>query len=209
MKFSKVKIILDQKIGRHEPNFDAQQLMAPFKLGNRKELLEMNDNPRLGGVMILIFNKDGNAHLSLIRRPEYEGVHSAQIAFPGGQKDESDSNIQETAIRETFEEVGVILTPEDILGKISQVYIPPSKFLVTPFVAVLDENPVFKKDDFEVAEILEVPLSLLFDHSIIKTGTVDVGSKGMKMSVPYFDVYGHKVWGATAIMLSEFKAIFQ
>lgn len=209
MEFSAFKIRLHKKIGTHRYNHEAQQLMAPFKLGNRTELLEMNNNPRLGGVLILVFNKGGKAYLSLIRRPEYDGVHSGQIAFPGGQKDDSDSNIQETALRETFEEVGVLLKPENILGKISQVYIPPSKFLVTPFVAVLDENPVFNKDDFEVAEVLEVPLSLLFDDSIIKSGTVDIGSKGMKMTVPYFDVFGHKVWGATAIMLSEFKAILQ
>lgn len=209
MDFLSFKNKLKQRIGNHQPKPDAQQLMAPFKLGNRKVLMEMNDNPRLGGVMILVFNKENKAHLTLIRRPEYDGVHSGQIAFPGGQKDDTDKDIGETALRETFEEVGIRISTGKVLGQISQVYIPPSKFLVTPFVAVLDEYPVFKKDDFEVAEVLEVPVSVLFDKAIIKQGNVDVGSQGMKMKVPYFDIFGHKVWGATAIMLSEFKAIMQ
>ena len=209
MDFLSFKTTLERTIGNHLPHPDAQQLMAPFKLGNRNVLLEMNNNPRLGGVMILVFNKQNKAHFALIRRPEYDGVHSGQIAFPGGQKDETDHDIKETAIRETFEEVGVQLRSNQILGKISQVYIPPSKFLVTPYVAVLDACPVFKKDDFEVAEVLEVPISILFDDSIIKDGQVNVGSQGMKMNAPYFDIFGHKVWGATAIMLSEFKAILK
>ena len=209
MEFIEFKEKLENLIGKRVPGLEAQQLMSPFKLRNRQDLLGMNKTPRLGGVMILVFNKNEKAHFVLIRRPEYDGVHSGQIAFPGGQKDDSDKDIEETALRETFEEIGVSSEKLKILGPISQVYIPPSKFLVTPIVAVLDENPVFKKDYFEVSEVLEVPVSVLFNDDIIKSGPVYVGNNGATMEVPYFDILGHKVWGATAIMLSEFKAIMK
>lgn len=209
MDFYTFRDQLSSKIPSYSPNFQAQQLMAPFKMGNRIDMLNLNKNPRLGGVMIFVFNKRNKAHLALIRRPEYDGVHSGQIAFPGGKMDDSDADIQETAIRETFEEIGVPKSKMEILGPISQVYIPPSKFLVTPFVTICNESPVFNKDDFEVEEVLEVPIALLFDDSIVKHGEVNVGNQGYSLSAPYFDVFGHKVWGATAIMLSEFKAIMK
>ena len=209
MEFLKFKKKLANQIGQNVSNSDAQQLMSPFKNGNRNVLLEMNKTPRMGGVMLLVYNKDQKAHFTLIRRPEYDGVHSGQIALPGGQMDKEDNDIQDTALRETFEEVGVFASKIQVLGQISQVYIPPSKFLVTPFIGIMDEYPSFIKDDYEVAEVLEVPISLLFDDSIIKSGPVNVGKEGYTMKVPYFDIFGHKVWGATAIMLSEFKAIMK
>jgi 8-oxo-dGTP pyrophosphatase MutT (NUDIX family) len=198
---------LHQNIGQSDP--DAQQRMAPFKLGDRSQALQEDPNPRLSAVMILIYSKNNDAHLALIERPVYDGVHSGQIAFPGGKKDPSDKNLQITALRELEEEIGITSENIKVLGQISKVYIPPSQFLVTPFVGILTGEPNFKKDDFEVKSIIELPLKMLFDHSIIKTGTVPVGNRNMKMKAPYFDVYGHKVWGATAIMLSEFKAILK
>ena len=111
---------------------------------------------------------------------------------------------------ELEEEVGVRSELVDVLGEISPVYIPPSKFLVSPFVGILKTTPVYKKDDFEVKDIIELPVSLLFDDAIIKHGKVSVGrNSATQISAPYFDVYGHKVWGATAIMLSEFKAMMK
>lgn len=202
----------DRMIGRISgtaPLYDQEQSMSPFKANDRKALLNDNPNPRLGAVMMLVFNKDGKAHFSLIKRPVYDGVHSGQIAFPGGSKDDEDKSMEETALRELYEEVGIKANEVEIIGQIEKVYIPPSKFLVTPFVGVLDGSPSFAKDDFEVEEIIEVPMSLLFDESIVKQGHVNVGKDNFKLKVPYFDIFGHMVWGATAIMLSDFKAIMK
>lgn len=202
----------DRMIGRISgtaPLYDQEQSMSPFKANDRIALLNDNPNPRLGAVMMLVFNKDGKAHFSLIKRPVYDGVHSGQIAFPGGSKDDADKSMEETALRELYEEVGIKANEVEIIGQIEKVYIPPSKFLVTPFVGVLDGSPSFAKDDFEVEEIIEVPMSLLFDESIVKQGHVNVGKDNFKLKVPYFDIFGHMVWGATAIMLSDFKAIMK
>lgn len=197
---------LDQKL--KESRYNVKDKMGAFYMGDRIKMLQANPNPRLSAVMMLIYNKNNQAHFTLIERPTYDGVHSGQIAFPGGSKDPEDKSLQQTALRELFEEVGVKDNVK-IIGSLSEVYIPPSKFLVTPYVGTLDYTPSFKKDDFEVESIIEVPLSIIFDDSIVKNGNVSVGKNGMKMKVPYFDIFGHMVWGATAIMLSEFKAIMQ
>lgn len=195
------------KIG--DNNFEAQKNMAPFTVKDRNQMLGANPNPRLSAVMILVFNKEDKAHFSLIERPKYDGVHSGQIALPGGSKDDEDYDLEQTALRELEEEIGVNPLEVNVIGKISEVYIPPSKFLVTPYVALLNNYPNYVKDDFEVEQIIDVPISLLFDDSIVKNGNVNVGANNLKMKVPYFDIYGHMVWGATAIILNEFKAIMK
>lgn len=188
-----------------EPPFENG--MAPFKKADRDAMLTQNPNPRLGGVYIMLYQKENTPHFALIRRPEYDGPHSAQIALPGGQKDDTDANIHYTALRELEEEVGIAKSSVELLGELSQVYIPPSKFLVTPVVGFLSGEAQFKKDDYEVAEIIEVPLTMLLDDSLVKKGTVQVSGGNMKMKVGYFDIYGHMVWGATAIILNEFKHV--
>ncbi|MGB1003786.1 MAG: NUDIX hydrolase [Salibacteraceae bacterium] len=184
------------------------ELMGEFYMGDRIKMLNANPNPRLSAVMIMLYEKNKETYFTLIERPKYDGVHSGQIAFPGGSKDENDKNLEYTAVRELNEEVGI--TDEiEIIGSLSEVYIPPSKFLVTPFIGVLKNKPTYIKDDFEVETIIETPLSLILDDSIVKKGWVHVGNNKLKMKVPYFDIYGHMVWGATAIILSELKAILK
>jgi 8-oxo-dGTP pyrophosphatase MutT (NUDIX family) len=181
--------------------------MAPFKKRDRDTMLTQNPNPRLGGVYIMLYQKEGAPHFALIKRPSYDGPHSAQIALPGGQKDDTDSDIFYTALRELEEEVGIPKDQVNQIGVLSKVYIPPSKFLVTPVVGYLSGEALFKKDDYEVDEIIEVPLSMLLDDSLVKKGTVQVSGGNMKMKVGYFDMYGHMVWGATAIILNELKHV--
>lgn len=180
-------------------------IMAPFRTGDRDKMLLTNPNPRLSAVVMLLFPKNGLTHFALIRRPDYDGVHSGQMAFPGGKMDDSDSDLNFTATRELQEEVGIHPSEVSLIGELEKVYIPPSKFLVTPFIGMMPDYPTFVKDDYEVAQIVEVPITQLFDESNVKQGTVNVGPQNMKMRVPYFDLMGHMVWGATAIMLNDFK----
>ena len=201
---------IDGLIRNHETNSVVSLAsMAPFDRGNRRMDLETNLTPRLSAVVILIYPKNEIPHLALIERPDYDGVHARQIALPGGKKDELDANLEETALRELSEEVGVLATQVKVIGKLEEIYIPPSGFLVSPFLAFCDESPQFKADDREVKSIIEMPVSLLLDETIVKSGSVPVGNRDFKIKAPYFDVFGHKVWGATAIILNEFKALIK
>ena len=181
--------------------------MTPFSRGDRNSSFETNVSPRLSAVIVLVYPKLGIPHIVLIERPDYDGVHARQIALPGGKKDEVDQNLKETALRELNEEIGVSSSQVNVIGMLKEIYIPPSGFLVSPFLAFCTDEPVFKADPREVKTIIEVPISLLLDKAIIKKGSVPVGNRDFKITAPYFDVFGHKVWGATAIILNEFKAL--
>ena len=209
MDYSVLLEKLHERLPHLQTNDQIRQQMAPFDLGNRIAEARKTKEHRLGGVLILLYEKGNKAHFALIKRPEYDGVHSGQIAFPGGKIEEGDANLEETALRETFEEIGTLPELTTVVGQLSEVFIPPSRFMVSPFVGFYSGSPVFVKDDFEVEQVLEVPVSLLLDERIVQRGKVSVGMNNMVMNVPFFDIFGHKVWGATAIMLSEFKAIIQ
>lgn len=162
---------------------------------------------REGGVMMLLYPVENVLHTALILRPTYEGVHSGQVAFPGGAREDEDSNLEHTALRETEEEVGVKASSIEVIGALSELYIPPSNFIVKPFVGVLQGRPTFEPDDFEVAKVMETSLDTFLKEDAIITTSVKVG-QGTSMRVKAFEVEGHIVWGATAMMLAEFRAIY-
>ena len=164
--------------------------------------------PKKAAVLALFYpNKYGKTCLALTLRPSYKGTHSAQVSFPGGKQEETDLNLSETALRETFEEVGVDKKDVKILREITNVYIPPSNFLVTPFIAVTKETPIFKSNH-EVEELIEVTLTdLLSDQSINSKHKKTFYAENVK--VPYFLFNNHVVWGATAMIISEIKELIK
>lgn len=162
---------------------------------------------REGGVMMLIYPIEEVLHTALILRPTYEGVHSGQVAFPGGAREDEDGDLKCTALRETEEEVGVKASQIEVIGELSELYIPPSNFIVKPFVGVLPERPTFIPDDFEVAKIMEPSVDSFLKKDAVTTTTVNMG-KQTSMRVKAFMVDGHVVWGATAMMLAEFRALY-
>jgi hypothetical protein len=141
-------------------------------------------------------------------RPRYPGVHSGQISLPGGKVEPTDQDLAETALRESKEEIGV--NPENIrlLGNLTNLYIPPSNFMVTPFVGYQSVRPVFKPDPSEVAEIIEVSLDSFLDNSIIRQKRMKL-ALGLTMKVPAYCIGSHVIWGATAMILSEFRVIIE
>lgn len=179
--------------------------MIPFDRRKRNLSMAQNPNPRLSAVMILLYPDNGTTHTALILRSTYNGTHSAQVSFPGGKMDETDLDLETTAKRELFEEVGIPEEDIEILGHLNDVYIPPSGFLVKPFIGYLNYTPSFSIDPREVAELIEAPLITFLDDSIMEQGEVQRAKNGMKIIAPYFNVKGHKVWGATAVMLYELK----
>jgi 8-oxo-dGTP pyrophosphatase MutT (NUDIX family) len=180
----------------------AQRKMAPTSRKMTRPL-QMDGPPRYGGVLLLLFCKEKQLHIVLTRRCDQLASHAGQVSFPGGKNEPAES-LLETALRETEEEIGIPAVKLEILGMLSPIYIPPSDFEVHPFVAWFSDGkrPLFKASVDEVAEIIEAPLATLLDPESQVEEIWDFGN--YQMEVPFFAVQDHKVWGATAVMLSEF-----
>jgi 8-oxo-dGTP pyrophosphatase MutT (NUDIX family) len=192
------------------PDFDAlpaQQHMLPMAR-NRQRPAELSGKARVGGVLLLLYCHQQTMNVVLTRRRDDMRSHAGQISFPGGRQEANETAV-EAALRETEEEIGVPTTAVSILGELTSIYIPPSDYEVHPFVGWVNggERPSFKPEPNEVAEILEVPLPHLLNPNTREVGPIPV--RGATYTVPYYNVNGHKVWGATAILLSEFLARLQ
>ena len=187
------------------PGQPAQYAMAP----RPRPGAEFYDTPRAdsrrGGVLALFYPHEGAVYLPLILRPTYPGVHSGQVGFPGGGAEEMDTDLAATALRETYEEIGVHPSEITVLGQLTPLYVFASNYIVQPTVAWIDYRPDFHPDPFEVAQLLEAPLLTLLDPASRRTETRTL--RGQPIDVPYFAVAGQTVWGATAMMLSELLAL--
>lgn len=199
---------LSNKLQLDLPGEEAQYKMAHVNRERFSQHLIDVESYRASAVMILFYpNENNDTVILLIERPQYDGHHSGQIAFPGGKAEPDDTDLSHTAIREFFEETGSSLHP-NLIGKLTPVYIPVSKFMVQPYVGYLESKPVFSPDIKEVQELIEWRVDDLLNPLIIKETEVNASS-GVKFTTPYFDVYGKVLWGATAMMLSELKHILE
>jgi 8-oxo-dGTP pyrophosphatase MutT (NUDIX family) len=184
---------------------DAHAKMAPLeRISFLKEANYVDKNPRKAAVLMLFYPRNGFTHLALIVRNSYPGVHSSQIGFPGGKVEESDLNLEHTALRETYEEVGIQPDKIKVIKPFSEIYIPPSNFLVYPFMGISHEELNFIPDLDEVKRVLEFPLSLFLDDATIAKVKMST-SYATDIEVPAFMVDKYVVWGATAMMMSELK----
>lgn len=160
--------------------------------------------PRKAGVLVLLFPQPGSEwRILLTRRTEKLRGHSGQVSFPGGQRDETDRDYTHTALRETCEELG-ICDPIHLIGQLTPIYIPPSNFDVYPSVGWLPQLPPIRANEDEVAEVFSVSLAQLLDPATKHHEERTI--QGYTVQVPYYAIQGHKVWGATAVMLGEFEA---
>lgn len=183
--------------------------MAPLERIQALKNLDIDaKNPRIAAVMMLFYPKNEKTHLILIVRNAYNGVHSSQIAFPGGKYELTDRDYQETALRETSEEIGVLPEKIEVIKHFTPMYIPPSNFLVHPFLGIAKEELVFYPDAREVAGVLELPLSVFLDDEIIIETKLST-SYGNDILVPAFNIQNHIVWGATAMILSELRDVLK
>jgi len=191
------------------PAMESHAKMAPVeRIESLKNTSFENLNPKNAGVMMLFYPKEGITHLVLILRSSYGGVHSAQIAFPGGKFEIEDICFSRTALRETEEEIGVNPDKMEIIKPFSPMYIPPSNFMVYPFLGVCKDELCFIPQPEEVADIIELPLSVFLSDEIVTTVNLST-SYAMNIDVPAFEIEGHVVWGATAMMLSELKDVLK
>ncbi len=188
------------------PGKVAQNKMAVS--GRKTYIPSVPTNFRVACVLCLIYPKNSEWHLVLIERMTTEkDRHSGQMSFPGGKYESSDGTYENGALREAREEIGI--NPEDviILGEMTSLYIPVSNFQVYPFAGILDYAPVFKPQEKEVQEVVEVPLTLLLAEETRQRKALTIRNKYVLKDVPYFNVKNKIVWGATAMMLSEFIEI--
>ena len=191
------------------PGVHAHKIMSPIN----RLIDPLSDDERLNyrksAVGILCFPYNNTIQFVLLQRPEYEGNHSAQISFPGGKREENDESLEHTARRETYEEIGVELTANNLLGQLSEIYIPISNFTIEPFVYFLESEPSILPDEREVASVHIISIDDLLNDENVKTMDMKLIT-GIKMkNVPYFLLNDKIVWGATAIMLSELKEMLR
>ena len=188
---------------------DAHIKMAPLeRITYLKDKSYTEKKPRNAAVLMLVYPKNDIAHLALIVRNTYPGVHSSQISFPGGKEELEDGTLEITALRETEEEVGIAMHKVEVIRQCSEIYIPPSNFLVTPYLGFSTEDLQFIPNPNEVKRVLELPIhQLLNDEIIIQTKMTT--SYATDIDVPAFQVEKYVVWGATAMMLSELKELIK
>lgn len=202
---------LKEKLENYEselPGLQAQlRLSPPYRESYNLEEIKKT-NPRIAAVMILLYeNDEGEIEFPVTLRHVYEGVHSNQFSLPGGAFEPEDINLSYTALRETVEELGVEEENVEIIGQLTELFIPPSNFLVYPFIAIHHGSPAFFPDDNEVAEI--VPLNL---EAFMVAQPVQFERKFSEYAV---EIPGYElgedayIWGATAMILSEFGALLE
>jgi 8-oxo-dGTP pyrophosphatase MutT (NUDIX family) len=168
-----------------------------------------NPAPRIAAILIALFREGSEWYLPFILRNTYDGVHSGQVAFPGGRYDTTDEDLIATALRETMEEIGVPVSRSQVVGQLHKLYIPPSHTIVHPIVALLPNPPVFNPDPHEVAEVFTLPVSYLKRPDIRGVREIALPN-GNKTPFTTFRVAEKKeIWGATARMLTEFLAAIQ
>ena len=186
------------------PGLEAQFEMAHVKREKVTENSFEAEEYRPSAVLILLYpNEQQQTSVLLIERMTYNGHHSGQIALPGGKVEPTDENLLATALREFFEETGSDLTPI-IIGQLTPIYIPVSKFMVQPFVSYVNQKPNFSASSNEVNALIELEIAQLLNPDIIKETTIEP-TPGLKLKTPYFDIQGKVLWGATAMMLNELK----
>lgn len=201
-----LKLYIHQRLSDELPGKLAHQEAAPYRKVDYDNL-DIN-TVRKSGVLVLFYEKDNEPHLVLIQRPIYQGTHSGQIAFPGGKVEETDKDIIHTALREANEEVGVVMDDVEVIGQLSDVYIPVSNFLVSPVIGFVDYAPNFIAEEREVAEIVELKLSLLIQTEELSMDNIKL-SNGLKLEVPTFQFNQKTIWGATALMLNELRWVLR
>ncbi len=204
MELKQQTIHLLQTFQTHQnalPGRDAQLIMSPYG----RERLEQNYTKtyRESAVLILIYPKQNQLFFVLIKRPSYNGVHSGQISLPGGGREDEDTDLMKTALRECQEEIDAHVEEHDVIGRLTVLNVPVSGYAISPFVAYSQSEYFFMPDKHEVEKILEIPLQELIDADA-QMGKFPVRN-GLQISAPFFLLNGQRVWGATAMILSEFK----
>ena len=200
---------LRDRLTRPLPGLDAQLRMAPSpRVG--WDPLKFPEGARDGAALLLVYPHDDTLQLALTVRGSGLRNHTGPVSLPGGRVDDGET-FEQAALREAEEEVGVDPRAVDVVGRLTPLHIPVSGYLLHPVVGFTTMRPAFQRAEWEVARIIEAPISLLSDPRVVKREmrTRTVNGQTIDVDVPYFDIDGEKVWGATAMVLSEFRVLVE
>jgi 8-oxo-dGTP pyrophosphatase MutT (NUDIX family) len=189
------------------PGWEGQMLMSPMGRGQLSDQMLDKLNPKSSAVLVLLYPDEGRVRTVLMLRNTYDGHHSGQVSFPGGKKEKEDLDLRQTALREFEEETGVLKDEIEVVGRLSNLFIPPSGFLVEPHIGITHNKPVFAPDPVEVERLLTPSLDILFSESVIEERTVLASSQNIRIKAPCYVLDEYVIWGATAMMVSELKEL--
>ena len=195
---------LEIMITNYLPGEESQQKMR-VNYDQSIELPFSKNKAKPAAVLILLYPNNDKTYFYLTKRADTVKYHKGQISLPGGSK-ENNETLLDTALRETQEEIGIDKNEISILGKITPLFIPVTGFMITPFVSYISKKPKTILDEIEVAELLSVNIRDLLNNDIL---IMDRDINGSSVSIPYFSLNNHQVWGATSMVLSELKDIIQ
>jgi 8-oxo-dGTP pyrophosphatase MutT (NUDIX family) len=217
------KNFLNIMVNNNNPEFQnlmfkiSQRLKLPLPGNDAHKLMEAssrnafnkgpNDLTRKSAVLILFYPAENDIHIPLILRPKYEGMHGWQVAFPGGRNEKTDENLIRTALREAQEEIGIRTADVTVIGQLTELYIPPSNYLVQPVVGFLNFKPMYYPDPREVELVFEAKLTELSDPKIISDELIEM--KGIEIKAPSYKINGQTIWGATAMMFAELLLVIE
>ena len=197
---------LEEVLKRSKPGFDAQLRMSPEPRPGTRPVDKIEDTYTRAGVLVLLYPKECRPHIVLTLRTHSMEYHQGQISLPGGRQEPGES-LEQTALRETEEELGVDIESFKVIGGLTPLYIPPSRHCIDPYVAFSERRPIFQPSPLEVAEVIELPLDHLLDSDNVKRELCTV--RGIEMTVPFYAFGDHKIWGATAMVLAEFLVVIE
>ncbi len=207
LEFNELIERLRERLQEPLPGAIAHEPLRAEPLGDIRPKFEHKAPPKPGAVLILLYPDEGIVKFPLTKRPDYVGTHGGQISFPGGKGEENETN-EQTAIREGEEEIGIRSANLKVIGKLTQFFVIPSNFMVTPIVAYQKLKTTFTPDPVEVVRVLEGSLDELIKDDAVRTKEILV-ARMYPMRAPHFLIDNEIVWGATAMMLNEFRMILR
>jgi 8-oxo-dGTP pyrophosphatase MutT (NUDIX family) len=198
---------LQERLKHELPGAKAHELLRATPVGTVLPKFEHKVPPKPGSVLILLYPESNEIYFPLIKRPDYLGAHSGQVSLPGG-KAEAGETVFDTALREAQEEIGIHPSLVKVLGTLSDFFVVPSNFMVTPVIGVAEGKPEWIPDQHEVARVLHGNIDYIVQNDAIRTKEIMAAGR-YKMLAPHFEIEGEVVWGATAMMLNEFRTVIQ
>jgi len=202
---SELKYSLIERLKREIPAERAHQKIMQSRLPV-KDIEEKVKQARKAGVLLLLYPKELKLHTVFILRAEYEGVHSNQVSLPGGAMEVEDDSLLTTALREANEELAIQTEKVEVLGSLSSIYVPPSNFVIQPYIGIQSTEGLFIPDPYEVKSIIECPVECLIGEEKVIEREIVV-RKQQRMRVKGFQLGENLLWGATAMIVKEFAEI--